>query len=414
MSKLQESVHYKWFMLALASLTATVVVAIPFSCMPPLFKEISNDLGLTLVEIGTIWGFSNLAGVFVSIFGGFIGDRFGIRLVLSVSCILVGLTGALRGLSAGFVTLMATVFLNGLTRAIIPIIITKTIGIWFRGKNLGLANGIGAMGMGLGLMLGPMISATYLSPLLGGWRNVLYLYGGIAVIVGILWFFIGREPPRESHSIPGPAAPVWHTFAQLMHNKALWLVGLMLLFRSGCTTGTMGFLPLYLRDKGISPAASDNALTIFFAASTICVIPLSLISDRIGSRKVILYLGLIATILCVALLPMANEVTVWLLMIMAGIFFDGFMSVVSAMLFETKGVSTAHAGVSLGFVFTIGQLGSVISPPIGNSLAHVYPGLPFYFWASMGMAALIILLFIRETSTKKKKSILDLESTGAE
>jgi MFS family permease len=406
MSKIQQSVHYKWYMLSLAAITATVVVAIPFSCMPPLFKEISGDLGLSLIQIGTIWGIANLAGVFISLAGGFIGDRFGIKLIMGLSCILVGITGALRGLSVDFLSLTVTVFLNGLTRAIIPIIVTKTISIWFRDKNLALANGIGAMGMGLGLMLGPMISATYLSPMLGGWRNVLILYGSIAVVIGLLWFILGREPPRrepvsEDHVLA--PVPLSRAFSKLIRNKALWLIGLAVMFRSGCITGMIGYLPLYLRDKGLSAASADNSLTIFFAASTICVIPLSLLSDRIGSRKVILFPALIATILCVAALPYSGSITIWLLMVIAGIFFDGFMSVLCAMIFETQGVSTANAGTALGLVFTIGQFGGVITPPLGNSLADINPGAPFIFWSAICVAALVSLVFIRETGRRKKK-----------
>jgi MFS family permease len=92
-------------------------------------------------------------------------------------------------------------------------------------------------------------------------------------------------------------------------------------------------------------------------------------------------------------------------MILAGIFFDGFMSVISAMLFETKGVGTAHAGVALGLVFTIGQIGGVITPPLGNSLAKIDPGAPFIFWAAICLAAFIISLFIRETGWRKKISV---------
>ena len=79
MSDDYRSTNYRWYMLALCTATATLVVSIPFSCMPVLFKEISEDLGLSLVQIGTVWGIGSLAGVFVSLISGLIGDRFGMR-----------------------------------------------------------------------------------------------------------------------------------------------------------------------------------------------------------------------------------------------------------------------------------------------------------------------------------------------
>lgn len=190
--------NYRWYLLGLSAATSTFVSAIPFSCMPVLFPEITKDLGLSLVQMGTVWGMASLAGVFVSLAGGVIGDRFGLRWVLFVSCLLVGITGALRGISTSFIMLTAFVFANGIVRAIIPITITKAITTLFRGQNLGMAQGVGAMGMGLGLMLGPLISATVMSPLLGGWRNVMFFYGGISAAVSILWFFLGKTPAQSS------------------------------------------------------------------------------------------------------------------------------------------------------------------------------------------------------------------------
>jgi len=125
---------YRLYLLVLCALTHTFAAAMPFSCMPVLFAEMSEDLGLSLVQVGTVWGIVSLAGVFVALIGGLLGDRFGVKLVLSLACLLVGITGALRGLSVDFISLAATVFLCGLTRWIIPTNVHKTVGIWFRGQ----------------------------------------------------------------------------------------------------------------------------------------------------------------------------------------------------------------------------------------------------------------------------------------
>ena len=250
---------YKWYILAIATVTGTLVSAIPFSCMPVLFKEISDDLGLDLVQVGAIWGIASLAGIFVSIIAGLLSDRFGIKNILSIFCIMVGITGSLRGFSNNFFILALTVFINGIVRLIIPITVTKTIGIWFRGKNLGMAMGIGAFGMGLGLMLGPLISATIMSPTLGGWRNVMHLYGALSAVVGVLWIILGREPSQVGTTATSDTVPFRQAFARLIRLKSLWFIGLTLLFRVGCLMGMTGYLPLYLREqRGWEIAAADG------------------------------------------------------------------------------------------------------------------------------------------------------------
>jgi MFS family permease len=389
--------NYRWYILGLSVTTGTFVATIPFSCMPVLFKEISEDLGLSLVQIGTVWGMANLAGIFVSVIGGALSDRFGVKHLISVCCLLVGVTGALRGLSYSFVTLSITVFLNGIVRLIVPISLTKTIGMWFQGRNLGTAMGISAVGMGLGLMLGPMISATILSPLFGGWRGVMVLYGAVSVSVGVLWFVLGKEPEQtDTTAGSSRAVPLRQALSRLVHIKALWLLGLTILFRSGGIMGVTGYLPLYLRDRGWAPANADGALASFYGVSALCVVPLSSLSDRLGSRKAILFPALIVTLVCFGLLPLVDGALVWVLMILSGIFMDGFMAVGVTMLFETEGVGPRDFGTAMGMLLTLGQIGTVFSPALGNSFATLNPGLPFAFWAAFSAVAMFTLAPIKE------------------
>ena len=165
--------------------------------------------------------------------------------------------------------------------------------------------------------------------------------------------------------------------------------------------GMSGYLPLYLRNRGWVDAAADNTLSVFYGVSTVCVVPLSFLSDRIGSRKAILYPALVVTIICLGLLPIVDGAVVWIFMVMAGVFMDSFMSLTSTMILETEGVGPVYSGMALGIAFTIIHIGSVGSPPLGNSLADIIsPGAPFVFWAGLTAIALVILFFVRETGRK--------------
>jgi len=53
--------NYRWYILTLAIATNIFAIAAPISCMPVLFKEITDDLGLSLVQVGTIWGIGPLS-----------------------------------------------------------------------------------------------------------------------------------------------------------------------------------------------------------------------------------------------------------------------------------------------------------------------------------------------------------------
>ncbi len=389
----------QWWMLALMTATSAFVAGIQMSCMPPLFKEISDDLGLDIVQVGSIWGFSSLAGIVVSILGGVLSDKFGTRRILTILCILGGITGALRGASNSFITLMLVVLLNGAFRTMVPVVVTKETGLWFRGPRLGFAMGIGAMGMGLGLMLGPLLSATLLSPWLGSWRYVMYFLGGISVAVGLLWWFFAREPDRTEESRrPGVSdISIKKAVSELVHVRSIWIIGFILFFRAGCMLGVNGYVPLYLRDSlGWAESIADAPLTAFYAVSTLFVIPLAHLSDRMKSRKIVLVPAAFTAIFSVGLMPLLDGAGVWAAMIIAGMFMDGFMSLAVTMSMEAPGIKPEYSGIALGMLMTLGQLGSVISPPLGNWLADLFhPGAPFYFWGAMSVACFILLLRYR-------------------
>jgi len=371
--------------------------------MPVLFDEISQDLGLSLVQIGIIWGIVPLAGMFVVLIGGLLGDRFGVKPVLSVACFLAGLAGALRRLSGSFISLAATMFPFGLLIAIIPANIHKTVSIWFPGRYLALSQGIVALGMALGFTIGAMISATILSPLLGGWRNVLLLYGAISIAISILWFLTRSEPSQvESSANYAGAVPFRQALSRVVRIRGVWILGFILLGQIGCVQGMLGYLPLHLREIGWMEASADGALAAFNATSMMGALPIALLSDRLGSRKKVLFAATLMTAIGAGLLSVVGGAMVWASVIIAGIVRDGFMAVFMTMIVETEGVGAKYAGTAIGLVFTFSRLGSITSPPLGNSLANINPGLPFIFWAALAAVALFGYYFLKETERGKK------------
>lgn len=387
-----------WWMLALMTITSAFVAGIQMSCMPPLFKEISDDLGLDIVQVGSIWGFSSLAGIVMSILSGVLSDKFGTRRVIIALCFLGGITGALRGVTDSFITLLLVVLLNGAFRTMVPVVVTKETGVWFRGPRLGFAMGISAMGMGLGLMLGPLLSATVLSPWLGSWRSVMYFLGGVSVLVGFLWWFTAREPAHDRESRPSlPGISIKTAVSELARVRSIWMIGFILFFRAGCMLGLNGYVPIYLRDYlGWSESLADGPLTAFYAMSTLFVIPLAHFSDRMKSRKIVLVPAAFTAIFSVGLMPFLDGAGVWAAMIITGLFMDGFMSLAVTMSMEAPGIKPEYSGIALGMLMTLGQLGSVISPPLGNWLAELFdPGAPFYFWAAFSLLSFLLLLRYR-------------------
>jgi MFS family permease len=394
--EIKQTSRSKWYILILAGLTFAFVVAMPMRCMPVLFKEISGELGLDLVQIGTVWGMLSLGSVFIIPIGGLISDRFGVKSTIVLVCFLTGLTGALRGLSNDFLSLMATSFTWGLISSIAMPVLNIIASLSVSKRQQGLAQGLLGAGGGIGFILGALISATFLSPWLGGWRNVLFLYGGIAIVMSLLWLFTMKEPSRQKSVDSKVAIPLRQAFTRLLRLKAIWLLGIALLAYYGCIQGMSGFLPIFLRNNGWQAAAADGTLATYSVVSAIVVIPLAMLSDKIGSRKLCLFGGFAAGMLGIGLLSVIHNEFVWLLVIIAG-FFGIAPPLLTTLCIETKEVGTAFSGTAVSLVIAIAHIGGSIAPPIGNSLASINNGLPFVFWAGLAVCGIIALSFVKET-----------------
>jgi CP family cyanate transporter-like MFS transporter len=314
---------------------------------------------------------------------------------------VAGLAGAARGITGDFTSLALATFFLGLSSWVIPASVFKTTATWFSGRQLVLANGVVSTGMGFGFTVGAMISATIMSPLLGGWNNVVFLYGGISIIIGLLWLLAVRGPEQLGSAGSGGGAPLRQSVSQVFPVKAIWLIGLTLFGYIGCIQGILGYLPLYLRESGWTVATADGTLAAFNGFSTLGAIPLALLADKLGLRKAVLFPVLIITVAGAALLPLVSNAMVWVLMIVLGLSRDGFMAISLTMSTEAKGIGVLYAGTAVGLAQTLLNLGSFSSPPLGNSLAEANSGFPFFFWAAFALLGLVAFCFVKETGRKQ-------------
>jgi cyanate permease len=399
---------FRLYVLTLAALTFTFTVAMQQICMSVLFKEIAGDLGMSLVQMGLVWGTPAIAGVLVVFFAGMLSDRYGAPRVMGIACILAGIFGAVRGTTDGFVSLALVTFLFALPMWVIPSSVFKVTATWFSGRRLVVANGVVSAGMGLGFTVGALISATRLSPLLGSWRGVLFLYGGISILMGLLWLLTVKEHTQRHLGAAPTKVPLRQSIARVFPIKSLWLLGLTMLGFSGCVLGVIGYLPTYLRDIGWTATSADGALTVFNGLSTMGVIPLALLSAKIGLRKALLFPVLIVAIIGVALLPLVSDTMVWVIMVMVGVSRDGFMAVALTISTETEGVGVVYAGTAMGLTQTLMNVGGLSSPALGNSLAdpaNPAAPYPFFLWAAFGLLALTAFCFVKETGWRNKPQL---------
>lgn len=389
--------QYKWYILILGVLSHIFAVAIPYLGIPVLFSEIAEDLKLSLVQLGSVWGIASLAGLFASLVGGVLGDRFGCKRTLAVSCLLGGLLGSTRGFSNSFISLFLTMFCFSLGAYTVTLTVHKTTFIWFPRNQLGLANGILAGSMGVGIALGSSINATVMSPVLGGWRNVIFFWSLISIVLAVLWSFTRREPGISGSGISSQPISFLGGLSHVIRIKSLWILAISASFFIACQLGMFGYLPLFLRNTGWAATKADIAFSLIGLLGAIGAISISFTSDRLGSRKKILMIIQITVMICLGLLSIANFYMIWIIIIAIGLCREAYPALSATFLLELKEIDGKFIGTALGLRGSVSMIGGLIGPPIGNSLAGINPGFPFLFWAGLAFISTVLLLMVQES-----------------
>ena len=386
----------KWAIWLLMLLSAALASAAPRMALGVLLPEIVQDLNLSLVKVGLIWGTETLTGIVASVLGGSLSDRYGARASLVTGCVLAGFFGLVRGFAPNFGFLLASSFLVGPFAALIPINLHKAGAQIFPLRQLAIANGGVSVGMALGFVTGAFTAATYLSPALGGWNNVMRLTGVVSMLLGLIWALLPRwtgvanTDPRAAHtSMKASILHVWGI-------RDVRIICLAVLGYGACVEGMLGFLPLYLRDIGWVESRADLALTTFHMASMIATIPLTLLSDYWRNRQWFLVLGSVLLASATGLTPFLPSTALFAAMLAGGMMRDAFMGIFITRLMESKGVGPKYAGGALGLAMTGLRLGGALSPPAGNALAVVWVGMPFLFWALFCVIPILVFTQLRD------------------
>jgi len=406
---------YRWWMLFLISVVAFFIAGIAWPIMPVLFQEIAQPkdvgLGLSLIQLGAIWGMMPLALALLSLAGGITADRYGVRLVIGIGAIMAAVFGACRGMSGSFTSLLIWMFLFGVGYSCIGPNIPKFVGTWFQSKDLGLANGIVFSAVGLGGGMAVQFGGTFVSSAVGGWRNTLYIIGFICLLIGMLWFITvkstetGGAATKALHRGAGSPHNVFQGLVVGLKTADVWLLVICQMLFLGAWIGVQGYLPMYLVVKGMTkPVAHGYAsIAVYFFMIGSTVVPL--ISDRVGTRKFVYVVTIGIAGISLMFVPFATGAALGVALAVMGFCGGGYV-IPRLIPVEHPRLGLAIAGSVFGFIVSMGFLGGFISPIVGNALASKAGGeSTFILWGSFMLLAAFIFLFITETHPKKAAKV---------
>jgi MFS transporter, FSR family, fosmidomycin resistance protein len=215
-----------------------------------------------------------------------LADRIGAPIVLAVGTALAGLCYLVASASAGFVVLIAALFLGGLGAATQHPIASALVARAFEGKRAITALGTYNFAGDLGKMILPALAALLLW--IGfAWRPAVGLIGLIGLVAAVAIFLLMPRFAPEAPAAPpasakpdAPATPEPGSRAPLLRGYRLLLAIAML--DSISRAAFMVFVPFLLIGKGASVATAGFMVTLIFVGGAAGKLVCAWIGARFG------------------------------------------------------------------------------------------------------------------------------------
>ncbi|OGO19071.1 MAG: hypothetical protein A2Z15_02235 [Chloroflexi bacterium RBG_16_50_11] len=290
---------YGWYIIAASLVMLLLVNAVGVGIF---FKPILEDdkFNWDRATLSSVYMYASLLFALVTPLLGRLIDRYGPRLMLSISVVAQTLSSLLNGLASA----MWHIFFARFFYEIKPYQSSQVlINRWFVGLR-GLAQGIAAAGMPLGaLLLSPL--SQYLI-IIWGWRPTMLFWAGLTLAVSLPLIFIIRNKPEDKGLVPDGSLPTvssrenessypsaaaaespGRTLSQAAKSGSFWfLSATQLICGIGCGF-MMTHIVIFATDFNYSEMIGATLLSVQGGFNILGVLLMGHISDKYARHKVL-------------------------------------------------------------------------------------------------------------------------------
>lgn len=370
-----KKLHYAWviaFTGTLVTILAHGFGRLSYSVILPSMKD---GLALSYTQLGSIATGNFIGYLCLAIIGGFFAARFGVRKVVSLSLLVIGISLFLTGFSHSFLYafLMRLITGTGNGGSYVPIMALPAA--WFVTQKRGLATGIVSSGIGVGLFL----SGIALPPLIAafgkdGWRYAWFLLGiTVFVLAFACYAFLRNSPAEKGLSMyggaeeqkSGPKVTLFSAFKDVVVVPEIWKLGGVYFMYGFSYIIYLTFFVAYLtKEMGVTPVAAGRIFAVLGVFSIFCGVIYGWISDVLGRRYGAL-LAYLTLALAYALLAFWKDPAgFYASAVVFGIAAFSVPTIMAAASGDAVGGRLAPAG--LGFITLFFGIGQALGPAIGG------------------------------------------------
>jgi MFS family permease len=162
----------------------------------PVFQK---ELHLNSYQLGWVFSAFGWAYLALQVWGGWLSDRFGARLTLTVCGVIWAGSTMLMGLVGSFAGLIVCRVLLGLGEGATFPTATRALADWMPAEKRGFAQGITHAFSRLGNFFTPGLVAWLIK--VSSWRVSFVVLGGVSLVWSVVWWFYFRDNPATHRGI---------------------------------------------------------------------------------------------------------------------------------------------------------------------------------------------------------------------
>jgi OFA family oxalate/formate antiporter-like MFS transporter len=363
----------RWLQLV-CGLVCMMAISSPQYVWTLFTKPMMSQFGVTLPALQVTFSILIVLQTFLSPFQGYLVDRFGPRMLISIGSVLTGLSWVLAAQAQSVVGIYLSYGLfGGIGTGIIYIGVVGLMVRWFPDRR-GFAAGMVAAGYGFGAILTTFPISSSLAT--SGYQHTLLVYGLVFGAIGLIAAQGLRRPPagwmadyRPVDSTTVHAVPP----REMLKTPVFWLMFVMMTMMSTSGLMVISQMGSFAKDFGVANAmvwgmaALPLALTIDRFTNGLTRPFFGWVSDHIGRENTMtVAFGLEGLAMIVWLVTRENAV---LFVVMSGVVFFGWGEIFSlfpSTLTDTFG--SQDATTNYGFLYMAQGVGSVLGGPLAAML----------------------------------------------
>jgi oxalate/formate antiporter len=334
-----------------------------------LTKPMAAAYGVKLSQLQVTFSILIVFQTFLSPIQGYLIDRFGPRMLISIGGALTGLSWILASRAGDLTQLYLTYgLLGGIGTGIVYVGIVGHMVQWFPDKR-GFATGMVAAGYGMGAVLTTFPVSNSIAA--NGLQQTLLQFGLIFCAVALLAAQGMRRPPAEwmSHLAGQLKSAAGVGPSVMLRSPVFWLMFVMFTLMSTSGLMVISQMGAFAKDFGMTSvtvlgmAALPLALTLDRFTNGLTRPFFGWVSDRIGRENtMLLAFGFEGIAMILWLLNRGNPV---LFVLLSGVAFFGWGEIFS--LFPSTLTDTfgkMHATTNYGFLYMAQGIGSILGGPL--------------------------------------------------